>query len=176
MLRENEVSHQLKTRYYSSLPRAAKHPQLRFERWQWPSQLVTWEERDLHHSPNPPHSTQFLLKLAWLEKGHRLSTCATLLLQQGVRLGAWLLPWIKMLEKTTSLKQFNTGQKRHILICTAMHLGYKFTQHNWKKKIQTMLLYLFHGVSLIPSHLPFSASLNAAIYTHKQTIKSWMFI
>lgn len=34
MLRENEVSHQLKTRYYSSLPRAAKHPQLRFERWQ----------------------------------------------------------------------------------------------------------------------------------------------
>lgn len=90
-------------------------------------------------------------------------------------LGARLLPRNKRLEKTTSLKQFNTGQKRHILICTAMHLGYKFTQHNWKK-IQTMLLYLFHGVSLIPSHLPFSASLNAAIYTHKQTITSWMFI
>lgn len=87
-------------------------------------------------------------------------------------LGASLLPRVKMLEKTTSLKQFNTGQKRHILICTAMHLGYKFTQHNWKKKIRTMLLYLFHSISLIPSHLPFSASLNAAIYTHKQTITS----
>lgn len=50
--------------------------------------------------------------------------------------GASLLPRVKMLEKTTSLKQFNTGQKRHILICTAMHSGYKFTQHNWKKKIK----------------------------------------
>ena len=74
---------QLETRYCLSLPRAAKHPQLglgktaRLRR----RQLVTKGERDLRRSPNPPHSTRFLLKLKSLEEGHGLSTCATLLLR-----------------------------------------------------------------------------------------------
>lgn len=122
-------------------------------------------ERDLRCSPSPPRSTQFLLKLASLEKGHRLSTCATLLLQQGVRLGARLLPWTKMLEKTTSLKQFNTGQKRHILICTAMHLGYKFTQHNWKKKSKLCFYtYSMVSASFLATYL--SLHLWMLLYTH----------
>lgn len=142
------MSHRLQTRHYLSLPRAARHPQLGTGKTASDCGTASWSPkgtRDLRYSPNPPRSTRRVLKLASLEKGHRLSTCSYF--SGELRLGAWLLPRIKMLEKTTSLKQRNTGQKRHILICTAMHLGYKFTQHNWKKKKSKLCFYTYFMVS-----------------------------
>lgn len=81
-------SPQLETRYYHlSLSKATEHPHLGFGKKArlCHSQLVTRRERPVA-PPTPPHSPQFLQHLVSSEKGHRPSTCATLLLWQGVKL------------------------------------------------------------------------------------------
>lgn len=125
-------------------------------------QRVTNGERDLPSSPTPRHPSHVWACVRGRTQPQYLCHAPT---QQGDRLGASLLPWIKMLEKTTSLKQFNTGQKRHILICTAMHLGHKFTQHNWKKKSKLCFYtYSMVSASFLATYL--SLHLWMLLYTH----------